>query len=366
MNRAWSKKEIFLLEKYYPTIRVKDLVSIFPNRNKATITAKARSLKLHSAKLWQPEENKILHRYFSTRTIQELLRLLPRRSKTAIWAQGERLGLKQNRNHPRLAVNENYFKKWSQEMAYILGFILADGCIIKGTYKGYSGALKFGVHPKDIDILEKIKQKLVSEHKISLVKDAAHLTITSQIIVDDLKNLGIIYRKSLRENVSKVPEKYIKDFIRGIVDGDGSIHFDKRNHPTISVCGGKNTITFIQNYFLNIFKLYSKISSVKKNEHSQFLFYIAYRSNSAKTLIKYLYEDATLYLERKFRLAIRASGVAIKQRKHYTEKEEEIIQKFYKIFPKNKLLSLFPGRKWQEIQHKASALGIHKYNINKI
>ena len=89
-----------------------------------------------------------------------LLFLLPKRSKTAIWAQGERLGLKQNRNYPRLAVNEDYFKKWSSEMAYILGFILADGCIIEGTHKGYSGALKFGVHPKDIDILEKIKKQL--------------------------------------------------------------------------------------------------------------------------------------------------------------------------------------------------------------
>ncbi len=250
MYTLWTTKEINLLRKLYPTTRVKDLVPLFPKRSKATIVAKALNINLPSAKLWQPGENKILRKYFSKYPIQELLKLLPRRSKTAIWAQGERLGLRQNRNHPRLSVNENYFKKWSSEMAYILGFILADGCIIEGTYEGYSGSLKLGVNKKDIDILEKIKLQLASQHKISIGKEAAHLGITSQVIVSDLKSLGIVYRKSLHENVPIIPKKYIKDFIRGIVDGDGSIHFDKKNYPTLSVCGGKNTITFLQNHFI--------------------------------------------------------------------------------------------------------------------
>ena len=361
----WTKKEIDLLRKHYPITLVRNLVPLFPKRNKATIVAKAMSLGLPSAKLWQPKENAILRKYFSKYKVEEILKLLPRRSKTAIWAQGERLGLKQNRNHPKLAVNEHYFKKWSPEMAYILGYILADGCIIEGTYKGYSGALKLGVQTRDIDILEKIKKQLKSEHKISIVKGAAHLGIASQTIVNDLKSLGIIYRKSLRENVPAIPRKYIKDFIRGIIDGDGSIHFDKRSHPTISVCGGKNTITFIQTHFLNTFNLYSKISSVKKDERSQFIFYIAYRSNSAKTLIKYLYEDATLYLERKFRLAKRASNVVIKQRRNYSEKEKEILQKLYETMPKNELLHILPNRKWSDIQSKAWQLGVHRYNIKE-
>ena len=361
----WTKREINLLRKHYPITLVRNLVSLFPKRNKATIVAKARSLGLPSAKLWQPEENAILRKYFPKLPMKKMALLLPQRSKTAIWAQGERLGLKQNRNYPRLAINEHYFKTWSPEMAYILGYVLADGCIIEGTYKGYSGSLKLGVQTRDIDILEKIKKQLKSEHKISIVKGAAHLGIASQTIVNDLKSLGIIYRKSLRENVPTVPHKYKKDFIRGVIDGDGSIHFDKRNYPTISVFCGKNTITFIQNHFLNTFNLYSKISSVKKDKHSQFLFYIAYRSNSAKTLIAYLYKDASLYLERKFKLAQRAMMAEIRYRKGYTKEEEEIIRKFYRTYPKKELLSLFPSRKWNEIQSKASAIGIHKYNIKK-
>ncbi len=364
MYKLWTKREIDLLRKHYPTTLVRNLVLLFPKRNEATIVAKARNLGLPSAKLWQPKENRILHKYFSTYTIQELSKLLPRRSKTAIWAQGERLRLKQNRNHPRLAVNENYFKIWSNEMAYVLGFILADGCIIEGTYKGYSGALKFGVNKRDIDILEKIREKLSSQHRISFsTNDAVHLTITSQIIVNDLKNLGIIYRKSLHENVPNVPEKYIKDFIRGIVDGDGSISFDKRSHPTLSVCGGKRTISFIQNHFINKFNIYSKIGKIKKNEKSQYLFSIGYRSNSAKTLIDYLYTNSTLYLERKFKLAERSAGTKIKFHNRYSQEEKQVIEKLYKTMPKLEILKILPRRNWISVQGKASKLKVHKYNI---
>lgn len=311
----WSKKETSDLRKYYPILRVKNLAQMFPNRTKATIVAKAMSLELPSAKLWQPKENKILKRYFCELCIAKLQKLLPRRSKTAIWAQGERLGLRQNRNHSRLDVNENYFKKWSSNMAYVLGFILADGCIVEGTYKGYSDSLKFGVQKSDNDILEKIKKELSSEHKISLCKGANHFCITNQTIVNDLKKLGITYRKSLKEKIPNVPKKYTKDFIRGIIDGDGSIHFDKRNYPTLSVCGGKNTITFIQNHFLSNFDIYSKIAKRKK---IHFIFYIAYRANSAKTLINYLYNGSSLYLERKYRLYQKSLKIKIKQRKKHT------------------------------------------------
>lgn len=315
MVKLWSKKEIYLLKKLYPVTRVKDLAKMFPERNKATIVAKAQNLNLLSAKLWHPEENKILKKYFYLTRVERLVMLLPKRSRTAIWAQGERLGLRQNRNKCRLAVNENYFKKWSPDMAYILGFILADGCIVKGTYEGYSDSLKFGVNKRDVDVLEKIKRALDSKHKISEHGDSVHFCITNQRIVDDLKKLKIKYRKSLKENIPYVPHKYTKDFIRGIIDGDGSISFDKRNYPTLNLCGGAKTVNFVQKHFLSKFDIYSKIVKVRKNKRRRFIFYITYRANSAKTLIEYLYKDSNLYLQRKFELAQRAFNTKIKHKK---------------------------------------------------
>ena len=368
MYKYWSPKEISLLRKYYPKLRVKDLAKIFPDRTKATIVIKALGLGLPSAKLWQLKENNILRKHFAEVSIEELLKFLPKRSKLAILAQGERLDLKRNTNKPRRSLNEFYFKKWSPNMAYLLGFILADGCIIEGTYKGYSDALKFGVKIRDFDILEKIKKELASGHAISLMKanDAAHLTITNQKIVNDLKTLGISYRKSLREKVPHIPLKYICDFIRGVVDGDGSISLNKKGYPTLSVCGGKNIITFIRNYFLLKFNIYSKTGRRTKSKNGKYyLFSIAYRGNSAKTLIKHLYANANLCLERKFKLAKRSLETKIKPRKNYNNEEIQIIQQVYFLSPREKILSILPNRSWSSIQQRAHSLGIYKYNINK-
>lgn len=315
----WNFEEVSLLKNLYPNVRVKDLVDKFPNRNVNTIVVKALSLGLPSAYLWQSEDNEILKTFFINTSKDKLLKLLPRRTWLAIMAQGERLGLKRKRDKPRLAVNEDYFKKWSSKMAYILGFILADGCIIRGTYRGYSDSLKFGVQLQDIDILEKIRKELNAGHKISIVKNAAYFCIASQKIVNDLKKLGIAYRKSLNEQLPKISPQYIRDFFRGIVDGDGGIGIDRKGQPTIGVCGGEIVITFIRNYFLKNMQLYSKIRRRSYSEQqNNFLYEIRYKSNSALKVISYLYNnESCLYLDRKYKLAKRCLELKIKERKSY-------------------------------------------------
>ena len=372
MYKYWSHKEVSLLKKYYPKLRVKDLVSMFPNRNKATIAVKALSLGLPSAKLWQPKENNILRKYFAEASIEELLKLLPKRSRSAILAQGERLGLKRKTDKPRLKINEDYFKKWSSNMAYILGFIFADGNITKITHNGSSDKLGFGQNKKDIDILRKIKQEFSAEQTLSIGKKYVHFSVHSQIIVDDLKKLEVTYRKSFRKSPGKIPDipqKYIQDFIRGIVDGDGSINFNKKGRqkgcPNLSICGRKEIMAFIKNHFFSKFNIYSKITQPKKNGKLSNVFYIAYRSNSAKTLINYLYNNAGLYLERKFRLAKQSSETKIRPRRNYTKKENQIIQQFYHSLSKDKILSMLPTRTWRYIQCHAWEIGSTKNKRRK-
>lgn len=357
--KFWSKDEIKLLKKLYPNFWAGELVSFFPKRNEATIIAKARAIGLQSAKLWQPEENEIINKYFYELRKEELSKLLPRRPWGAILARGERLRLSRNRSNPRLKVNENYFKKWSHEMAYILGFILADGCIVKPKRLGHSDVLKFGVHVRDVDILEKIKRELESDHKISKLNRAAHLAIVSQILVDDLKNLGITYRKSLSENIPTLPKVFMSDFIRGIVDGDGGIRIDKKGYPNLMICGGEKVMRFIQRHFLRRFDIYSKVSKRTTNKDGAFLCNIAYKCNSAKVLLKYLYDGAELYLDRKFNIAKECLDIDIGFKKNYTNRELKIIRKFSQG-PRGELLKLLPNRKWENIQAKAKELGLLK------
>ena len=153
---------------------------------------------------------------------------------------------------------------------------------------------------------------------MSIIKNAAHFCIASQTLVDDLKKLSISYRKSLNENLPVVPKKYIKDFIRGIVDGDGSIGIDKKGSPSIGVSGGKIVLTFIRDYFLKNMQLYSTVGKRSYSEQQKnFLYDIRYKSNTALKIIAYLYNNACLYLDRKYTLARRCSELKIAERRNF-------------------------------------------------
>lgn len=49
-------------------------------------------------------------------------------------------------------LNENFFKTWTNEMAWVLDLIVTDGCI--------NPTKSFSISQKDIDLLEKIKRLL--------------------------------------------------------------------------------------------------------------------------------------------------------------------------------------------------------------
>jgi hypothetical protein len=129
--------------------------------------------------------------------------------------------------HRTLNVNENYFKEWSHEMAYILGFIAADGCILNNK-----NTMRIASQKRDKEILEKIKEELefegeIHERNVTLngkKYESAILAITSKKIADSLKALGITERKSFSIQMpDSIPEEYIADYIRGYFDGDGSV-----------------------------------------------------------------------------------------------------------------------------------------------
>lgn len=123
-----------------------------------------------------------------------------------------------NRKHK---VNELFFDKWSYDMAYILGLWFADGCITKGD------CFQISLHQKDEYLLEKIKDKMNSDHKLSKYKNCHTLHIYSLKIYNNIKSLGGKERKSLDVNFPNIPSVYIRDFIRGYFDGDGCICYSK-------------------------------------------------------------------------------------------------------------------------------------------
>ncbi len=138
----------------------------------------------------------------------------------------------------RRELNQNFFKKWSPEMAYVLGFFAADGSMILNK----RGVCFIEFTITDRIVLEQIRRVIGSTHRIAErerggnCKTAYRLQIGSKEWFKDLSRLGFKQNKSKRLPMPEIPKKYFGDFVRGYFDGDGcvyfrSLHFAGRKKP---------------------------------------------------------------------------------------------------------------------------------------
>jgi len=202
-------------------------------------------------------------------------------------------------------VNEKFFEKWSYEMAYILGFIFADGSLEDASYLR---GLYLRIHNTDYKIISKIKNALGSEHKIVRLpalnnnrKTRFILRIGSHKIFNDLSKFKLHPNKSLDLEMPAIPKKYFGSFLRGYFDGDGCVHIEKSRGTlrVIFTSGCKN--------FLD--KLSALISeNIKINLHrtlnSRRSYQLRYSQQDGLKILSYLYKNIKnkLYLIKKYRI----------------------------------------------------------------
>ena len=126
----------------------------------------------------------------------------------------------QSRNARKYYINQDYFKTWSRNMAYILGLWFADGCIYNGRI------FDITLHKKDKYILKQIAKELEFEGDLSDYsnKQASRLNFSCVVIYNDIVALGGQENKSKTiEFPENIPNEFLPDFIRGYFDGDGSV-----------------------------------------------------------------------------------------------------------------------------------------------
>ncbi len=122
-------------------------------------------------------------------------------------------------------INKDFFKTWSGDMAYILGFFAADGYMTVNKRGGQFWCFDI----KDLTLLKGIKAAIESDHKISTryrrerKSISFRLQIGSIEMCDDLRKLGFGPNKTLRLWMPNIPNEYFGDFVRGYFDGDGCV-----------------------------------------------------------------------------------------------------------------------------------------------
>ena len=148
-------------------------------------------------------------------------------------SQSERSKI-QSENGRKWHIKQDYFKVWSNNMAYILGLIFADGCIYRERM------IDITLHAKDKYILKKIAEELEYQGNLYdyVDRQAARINFSCVVMYNDLVALGCKECKSLYIEFPNIPDEYLADFIRGYFDGDGSIMLLKNNRINSAFTSG--------------------------------------------------------------------------------------------------------------------------------
>lgn len=124
----------------------------------------------------------------------------------------------------KYTLNEDFFSSWSPSMAYVLGFWYADGNI------QHIRSYRVRFYSNDLDHLITLKSILDSGNPVTqrvrrgIIENCFCLTVHSKKLFKSLVKLGAETNKSTTLVFPLVPYKYLRDFIRGYFDGDGSVH----------------------------------------------------------------------------------------------------------------------------------------------
>jgi len=215
------------------------------------------------------------------------------RSKNSIRNKRIRLGI--NKKFSTIySINSDFFKYWNNKMAYILGYIFADGSI-----RIRKSGMELSIKSIDFEILEAMNIKMKSNYPISKESTETggifRLSIYKGEIVEYLIKLGVIPRKSLMMTFPNIPDQDLFHFIRGYFDGDGHVRIIRNSLDIIFTSGSESFLEDLK-YRLEGFGIKSSIRSPSK--HS--FYNLRILRENREYFVKMLYNNnAKLYLHRK-------------------------------------------------------------------
>ncbi len=204
--------------------------------------------------------------------------------------------------HRKYVVDETFFDTIDTEAkAYWLGFLTADGTI------GYDHII-LALQEKDISHLHKLTTSLGSNHPVitrenklkGIIYCYGQVHIGSKRLATALKHLGVGERKSFTVRPCEhVTEALLHHYWRGVFDGDGFITLTRsRKVGSIiwltGLVGNKEMVTGFESFM----QRFVKAEAIIKPHHR--IFMIRYGGVALpQTILRVLYQDATIFLTRK-------------------------------------------------------------------
>lgn len=259
-------------------------------------------------KKWEEYEVEYIKNNYSIKTNKEMSEYLGR-TKTAIDLKINKLGLKKSKYN----YNHKYFENIdTEEKAYWLGFIYADGYISRNEEK-YMNEFGIELQKSDYKHLKKFNKSINGNINVSFrsrenifegynkTYETCFIRIYSKEFVNNLIKNGVVENKSLKVTFPKhINNSLIRHFIRGFFDGDGCICESKRknNISTIKCDFTCGSIEFVNSLREVLYK--EGISSyIIKEENKPYRLVIGGLKN-CDIFLHYIYDDSNIYLDRKY------------------------------------------------------------------
>lgn len=207
--------------------------------------------------------------------------------------------------------NEHIFDEIdTEEKAYWLGFIFADGYISSSTSGKHCYVFELSLKGDDYRHLEKFNSFAGHIHNNVKIGDVmcngvkctrCRWNVRSQHLWETLNSYGCVPRKSL---ILKFPDKsifksedLIRHFLRGYFDGDGCISWKNKDHSHICI-SVLSTEHFLHSFMDNLPTHKRYMLHHKPNTNGTYTF--SQNGPVSFRTIKFLYHDSTVYLDRKY------------------------------------------------------------------
>ncbi len=291
-NEAYLKEQLRLGKNYLNIARENNI-------GKSTAQRALKHFGLTVPRLgWSTEEIGLLGKHYGKTAVYS--RYFPNRGPSSVYHKANRLGIRNHIKPRKYSVDETFFERWSEEMAYVLGWLFSDGNVTaKREFR-----LKLAV--KDKEILEKISSALSSGYPITIMKQLvpsrkymatyALMRICSSKMCNDLIKLGCVPNKMHKFRMPEMPPRFLRHFIRGYFDGDGSIMFNRPNVIKLSFVGSNEQfMSNLAEVLHKELKIPSNFKKTGKNLWASF-----YYGDNARRICFWMYEDCgNLFLARK-------------------------------------------------------------------
>ena len=198
--------------------------------------------------------------------------------------------------------NISYFDEIdTQEKAYFLGWIMADGCV---SIRDGQYSIKIHIAKKDRYLIDEFQKAIGSSYpvseKVSYKRgtrcESVYISATSRHMVESLERYGITPRKTGKERIpNNIPNDMKRHFLRGFFDGDGHAIFIKRQgyvNYNFGFTGPKDMLRDITSLVGVDRSIYQKEGVCQ----------IGYGKKHGKILYDMMYEESTIKLNRKFEI----------------------------------------------------------------